>query len=213
VPDSVSLDFFRPGVLGPEAIADRRAALGIPPGRPVVVYLGLLADYQGTPHLVRAAHLLKQRGMEAHFLIMGFPSVEHYRQMAVDLGVADRVTFTGKVPYEDAPANLALGDIAVAPKLSSTEGAGKILNYMAMELPTVAFDTPISREYLGTLGAYASPNGDPAALADAIVDLLEAPARCRDIGPRLRERAGRHFSWDRAGRHLLKIYRTVSKPA
>lgn len=212
VPDSVSLDFFRPGVLGPEAIADRRAALGIPPGRPVVVYLGLLADYQGTPHLVRAAHLLKQRGMEAHFLIMGFPSVEHYRQMAVDLGVADRVTFTGKVPYEDAPANLALGDIAVAPKLSSTEGAGKILNYMAMELPTVAFDTPISREYLGTLGAYASPNGDPAALADAIVDLLEAPARCRDIGPRLRERAGRHFSWDRAGRHLLKIYRTVSKP-
>jgi glycosyltransferase involved in cell wall biosynthesis len=212
VPDSVNLDFFRPDVLSQEAVAERRAALGIPPGRPVVMYLGLLADYQGTPHLLQAAHLLKQRGIDAHFLIMGFPSVEHYRQMAVDLGVADWVTFTGQVPYEKAPANLALGDIAVAPKLSATEGAGKILNYMAMELPTVAFDTPVSREYLGTLGAYASPNGDPAALADAIADLLKAPARCRDIGRRLRERAGRHFSWDRAGRHLLKIYGTVLEP-
>jgi glycosyltransferase involved in cell wall biosynthesis len=117
------------------------------------------------------------------------------------------VTFTGKVPYGEAPAHLALGDIAVAPKLSATEGAGKILNYMAMGLPTVAFDTPISREYLGTLGTYAAPVGDSDALADAIEGLLEAPERFADIGRRLRERAGRHFSWDRAGRHLLRVYR------
>ena len=213
VPDSVSLDFFRPDVLSPEAIAEQRAALGISRGRPVVAYLGLLADYQGTPHLVRAAQLLKQRGIDAHFLIMGFPSVDHYREMAMELGIAERVTFTGKVPYENAPVNLALGDIAVAPKLSATEGAGKILNYMAMGLPTVAFDTPISREYLGKLGTYASPNGDPAALADAIAGLLQAPARCRDIGRKLRERAARHFSWDRTGRHLLKIYDGVLESA
>jgi len=213
VPDSVSLDFFRPNVLNPVAVAASRAALGIPPDRPVVVYLGLLADYQGTSHLLQAAQLLKQQAVDAHFLIMGFPNVGHYRQMAMDLGIADRITFTGKVPYEKAPANLALGDVAVAPKLSATEGAGKILNYMAMELPTVAFDTPVSREYLGTLGVYASPNGDPAALADAIGGLLRSPDRCREIGRGLRKRAGRHFSWDRAGRHLLKTYRTVLEPA
>jgi glycosyltransferase involved in cell wall biosynthesis len=127
--------------------------------------------------------------------------------MAMDLEIADRVTFTGKVPYGEAPAQLALGDIAVAPKLSATEGAGKILNYMAMGLPTVAFDTPISREYLGGLGTYAAPVGDSAALADAIGGLLEAPDQFPNIGQLLRERAGRHFSWDRAGRHLLKVYR------
>lgn len=213
VPDSVSLEFFRPDVLDAAVVARRRQALGIPPGRPVVAYLGLLADYQGTPHLVRAAQLLKQRGVDAHFLIMGFPSVEHYRQMAVDLGIAARVTFTGKVPYDEAPASLALGDIAVAPKLSTTEGAGKILNYMAMALPTVAFDTPVSREYLGKLGAYASPVGDPDALADAIADVLRSPNRYRGVGQRLRERAAQHFSWDRTGRHLTKIYRTVLESA
>ena len=209
LPDCVNLDFFRPDVLASDEIAKRRAALGIPSGRPVVVYLGLLADYQGTPHIVRAAQILKQRDVDVHFLIMGFPSVSHYRRMAVDLGVSDRVTLTGKVRYEEAPAHLALGDIAIAPKLSATEGAGKILNYMAMGLPTVAFDTPVSREYLGSLGAYATRRGDPAALADAIVQLLNASEQRAELGEKLRGRVGRHFSWDRAGRHLLKIYRTV----
>jgi glycosyltransferase involved in cell wall biosynthesis len=147
--------------------------------------------------------------VNAHFLIMGFPNVPHYQQMAADLGVADRVTFTGKVPYEEIPIYLALGDVAVAPKLSATEGCGKILNYMAMALPTVVFDTPVSREYLGGLGVYAGQTGDPVALADAITGLLNDPQRRIELGQRLRERVARHFSWDRAGRHLLAIYRTV----
>ena len=212
LPDCVNLDFFRPGVLTPDEIADRRAALGIPPGRPVIAYLGLLADYQGTPLLVRAARLLKQRGVDAHFLIMGFPGVGYHRQLAADLGVTDCITFTGKVPYEDAPVHLVLGDIAVAPKLSHTEGAGKILNYMAMALPTVAFDTPITREYLGTLGVYAGRTGDPAALADAIANLLNDPQRRADLGQRLRARAAHHFSWDRFGRQLQTVYRAVLTP-
>jgi glycosyltransferase involved in cell wall biosynthesis len=206
LPDCVNLDFFRPDVLTPEEIAARKATLGIPPDCPVVVYLGLLTDYQGTGLLLQAARILERRGVEAHFLIMGFPNVPRYQRMAADLGVADRVTFTGKVVYEQAPAHLALGDVAVAPKLSTTEGCGKILNYMAMALPTVAFDLPVTREYLGALGEYAGRTGNPAALADAIVRLLEDPARRAEMGQKLRQRAGRHFSWERAGRQLLTIY-------
>ncbi len=211
LPDCVNLDFFHPDVLGQEAVLERRAALGIPKNKPVVAYLGLLADYQGTPHLLEAARHLKQRGTAFHLLIMGFPSVEHYRELAIGLGIGNHVTFTGKVPYEEAPSHLALGDIAVAPKLSATEGAGKILNYMAMELPTVAFDTPVSREYLGTLGTYAAPAGDPAALATAMESLLEAPIHRRRLGRKLRERVGQYFSWDQSGRYLMKIYRTASQ--
>ena len=54
----------------------------------------------------------------------------------------------GVVPREQNASRLALGDIAAGPKLSATEGAGKLLNYMSIGLPTVAFDTPVSREYL-----------------------------------------------------------------
>ncbi len=209
LPDCVNLEFFRPGLLTREEIVARRVALGLPADGPVIVYLGLLADYQGTPHLLQAARILKERGIPAHLLVMGFPGVEHYRQMAAELGVADRVVFTGKVPYEEAPAYLALGDLAVAPKLSATEGSGKILNYMAMGLPTVAFDTPVSREYLGSLGVYARPAGDPAALADSIQALIEQPELRRALGEGLRRRAARHFSWERAGRQLVSIYREL----
>ncbi len=211
LPDCVNLEFFHPAVLTPDRIAAGRARLGLPPDRPVVVYLGLLAHYQGTPHLIQAAHILKERGVEAHFLVMGFPDVPVYQQMAADLDVADRVVFTGKVPYEKAPAMLALGDIAVAPKLSATEGSGKLLNYMAMELPTVAFDTPVSREYLGSLGVYATPPGNPTALADGIQTLVENPELRRALGRELRQRAARHFSWERAGRRLVGIYRGLLK--
>jgi glycosyltransferase involved in cell wall biosynthesis len=209
LPDCVDLDFLDPGAIDPHVTAARKATLSIPPDRPVVAYLGLLADYQGTPLLLQAAQILQQREVDAHFLIMGFPGVPHYQQMAADFGVADRTTFTGKVPYDEIPAYLALGDVAVAPKLSATEGCGKILNYMAMGLPTVAFDTPVSREYMGAKGTYAGQAGDPVALADAIASLLDDPQRRADLGQELRARAARHFSWDRAGLQLVNIYRSV----
>ena len=106
--------------------------MGIPDGCPVVAYLGLLADYQGTDHLIKAALHLKEQGDEIHFLIMGFPRVQYYESMAARLGVGDRVSFTGKVDYKHAPFYLSLGDVAVSAKMSATEGSGKVLNYMAM---------------------------------------------------------------------------------
>jgi len=112
------------------------------------------------------------------------------------------------LPYEEAPRYLALGDVAVAPKISATEGSGKILNYMAMGLPTVAFPTPVSREYLGDLGVYAREISAPA-LADALLSLLRDPAGAVELGVRLREKAVGEYSWERGGRLIQEIYSNV----
>ena len=77
-----------------------------------------------------------------------------------------------------APHHQALGDVAVSTKISATEGSGKLLNYMALALPTVAFDTPVSREYLDKWGVYAE-RGNPAALAEALGSILEDEESCR----------------------------------
>lgn len=208
LPDSVNLDFLFPTCITPEDRRQRRAALGIPPERRVVVYLGLLADYQGVPQLLEAAALLRAQGEAVSFLVMGFPQVEHYRHYArTILGLTDQdVIFTGKMPYEDIPAHLALGDVAAAPKISTTEGSGKILNYMAMALPVVVYDTPVSREYLNNLGLYVTPVGDAEALAQALRAILHDPDGAARLGARLRERADKHFSWGRTGRQLLHVY-------
>jgi glycosyltransferase involved in cell wall biosynthesis len=205
VPDAVDLDFFRPDCLTPDQRLELKASLGIPPHRPVVAYLGLLTDYQGTDKLLQAAAELRRRQVAAHFLIMGYPSVGHYQHMAEELGLSDWVTFTGKIPYERAPAFLALGDVAAAPKISDSEGSGKILNYMAMELPTVAFDMPVSREFLGDLGVLVEP-GNPHALAGGIESLLSAPDKSSDLGRQSRCRVALLYSWDQAGRQIVSIY-------
>ena len=207
LPDSVNLDFFRPDCISQEVRDRRRKEFGIPRNRQLVVYLGLLADYQGIPHLLEAAARLRAQDMQVSFLIMGFPSVEHYRKRAYNLGLTPQdVVFTGKIPYEQAPNYLALGDLSVAPKISATEGSGKILNYMATALPVVAYDTKVSREYLGPLGTYASPVGNVDGLAEALKSLLSCPAEQRNLGHQLRERAQRQFSWEDMGSTLMRIY-------
>jgi glycosyltransferase involved in cell wall biosynthesis len=206
VPDCVNADFFRPR--RPEDAADvaaLKASLGIPPDRPVVAYLGLLAEYQGTGLLLQAAAHLLQEMPDIHFLIMGYPGEAFYRQQAAQLGLADHVTFTGKIPYGEAPRYLALGDVAVSSKISATEGSGKLLNYMAMALPTAAFDTPVHREYLGEDGVYA-PVGDAAALAAALRQLLTDGSAAAARGARLRARALERYTWEQAGAQIQHIY-------
>lgn len=210
LPDSVDLDYFYPACLSATERAAERAKLGVPPDRPLIVYLGLLADYQGVPQLLQALAQLRAREMPVSCLVMGFPRVEIYQKQARGLGLApEDIVFTGKVAYEKVPQYLALGDLAVAPKLSATEGSGKILNYMAMGLPVVAYDTPVSREYLGSLGVYAAPLGDVPALAAALASVLEDPVAGRKRGRQLRAHAQRHFSWKRTGRQLLRIYQSL----
>jgi len=208
VPDCVDSDRFRPDVIDKVKRLALRARLGIPPGRKVVAYLGLLAEYQGIDLLLQAAvHLLEVR-FDAHFLIMGFPNVEHYREMAAQFGLVEHVTFTGRIPYEEAPTYLALGDVAGAPKISATEGSGKLLNYMATRLPVVAFDTPVSREYLGEQGVYV-PLGDALALARALGALLDDPRRGMALGQQLRERAIHYYQWPEAGERIMQVYREI----
>jgi len=208
VADCVDAETFYPAGRDEGAIlAARRAFLGIPPERKVVAYLGLLADYQGTDLLLAAAARLLARRDDVHFLIMGFPNVEYYRYMAQQMGLAGHTTFTGKVPYQQARDLLALGDVAVAPKLSATEGSGKILNYMAMGLPTVAFDTPVSREYLGDEGIYATP-GDAVSLADALYAALLGEGNGRRGGA-LRRMAQERYTWDSAAETILQTYGRV----
>lgn len=208
VADGINTDRFRPFDGSPVWEAERqqlRAALGIPPGRRVVVYLGVLAPYQGIDALMQAAAQLLPRHPETHFLIMGYPGVDRYRHLAEQLGIAGHVTLPGRILYKDAHAYLALGDLAVAPKMSETEGSGKIPNYMAMGLPVITFDTPVSREYLGGLGIYAR-FGSVEDLAAQIERALDDPDWAARLGRLGRERAVRDLSSDRSGPAIEAIY-------
>ena len=209
IPDCVNTDLFSPH-LEAEVVDQLKARWEIPPSRRVVAYLGLLAEHQGTSLLLEAAAEILKTHPDTHFLIMGYPGVEYYRQEAHRLGLDGFVTFTGRVDYpHDTHRYLGMGDIAVAPKVSVTEGSGKLLNYMAMALPVVAFDTPVSQEYLGQDGVYA-PVGDVGQFAQGIRALLDDGERAKRLGQHLRKRAIERYSWDWAGQKILQVYDRVS---
>ncbi len=210
LPDCADADHFDPARFTHlQADHPLRVHYGIAREAVVVGYLGLLTDYQGIPHLIEAAARLKEQGRAIHFLIMGYPNVESYQMAAHAWGVAECVTFTGRVPFADAPNYLAACDITVAPKMSSSEGSGKLLNYMAMAQPIVAYDTPVNREYLDDLGVYAPP-GDVAAFTAAIAELAEDAARRRTLGAALRRRAQEAFSWPVAAERILNLYNRLT---
>ncbi|HEX9022530.1 MAG TPA: glycosyltransferase family 4 protein [Geobacteraceae bacterium] len=202
LPDGVDCGVFRP-----YPREEARRVLKLPSNGPVVVFLGVLNSYQGVDILLQAAQILRERGTAPHFLIMGFPE-EEYRRKAASLGLAEIITFTGRVDYDKAPFYLCAGDIAVSPKISLTEANGKLYNYMACGLPTVVFESPANREILGESGIYAR-HGDSGDLAARIHGLLCDPARMAGLSQDVRNRAVRDCTWAARGEQLVGIYRKV----
>ncbi len=184
--------------------ASLRARLGLAPELPTLVYLGLLAPYQGVDLFLTALSRLKGAWQA---LVMGFPHVDRYRAMAQALGIGQRVIFPGAIPYEMAPRYLALGQLAMAPKLATSEGSGKLLPYMSMGLPVVATDTPAHRQYLGDLGIYTAP--DATAMANTLAHALERLDLLRHTGMKLRQRVLEQYTWVHTAAQMERIFYDV----
>ena len=200
--DGVDTEVFRP-----LSRSEARRELGIPAEVTLVVYLGLFNRYQGVDLLLDVIARIKQTAPEIHFLLMGFPD-QQYRLKAEELGISGMITFTGRVPYERAPLYLSAGDLAVSPKLATTEANGKLFNYMACGLPTVAFDSPINREILGDDGIYVE-HGNGTAFADAILTAIGNSSTLASLSDKSRTRAIEVHSWESRSRQLDTVYRRL----
>ncbi len=122
------------------------------------------------------------------------------RARAAGLGVAERVTFRGRIPIEEVPAAIAAADIGLAPtrrdRFTDVSLSTKTFEYAAMVRPVVATRLPmVERTFAeGTVATY--PAGDPEAMADAILRLVDRPEE-RDVRvARTLERV-RELAWDR----------------
>jgi glycosyltransferase involved in cell wall biosynthesis len=182
-----------------------RARLGIEQDDVVIGYLGLLTEQQGIERLLRAVPEVLAEQPKSHFLVIGYP-VDHWIQMARDLGVDQHVTFTDRVEHFAAPDYLALARLAVAPKVSRTEGNGKVYHYMSMALPVVAIDSAGNRDLLGDDGFYAR-GASPSDFARGIVDALHRCDEWDARGKRLRTRLIERFTWNAVASRIMDAYR------
>jgi glycosyltransferase involved in cell wall biosynthesis len=181
----------------------------LPSDHKVVGFLGLLNEYQGVDTMLETARRVVDQFPNVHFLIMGYPNVEKYRAVADGLGLSKYTSFPGRIPYQQARDYLAACDIAFSAKQNVTEANGKLLNYMAVGLPTVATDTKANKELLGDRAALYGRVDDAGSLAEAVLELLQDEAKAKAMGAAARHRAIDKFSWSVCGRKLEKLYRKL----
>ncbi len=209
VTDAVDTEAF---VMNPEERKEMRKKLGISDHQFVVVFLGLLTPYQGIDSLIEIIPQVIQKIQNAHFLIMGFPNEDRYREICKEKKIDSHITFTGNVPYNMARKYLSCGDVAVSSKISKSEGNGKLMNYMAMGLPTVVFDTPVNREILGENGIYAK-YPDAHSFQTKLIEILEDGVQRSRLQPLLRTRATDQFSWSQRATQITKLYEALKGQA
>ena len=202
--DGVDTDDLSPENFPPDP--ELRASLNLP-DKPIIIFMGLLKPYQGVDDMFEAICTMvnELKFTNFHFLILGFPDEDRYEATAESLGIADHMTFVGRVSYEQIGRYLALADLAIAPKISMTEGDGKIYCYMAMGLPVVAYDRPASREILQELGIYV-PYHQPDKLALTLRDTLGNKEQLKQRGEENRERAVLAYSWRGVAERILHAY-------
>ena len=114
--------------------------LGIPENRKIVLYMGSFFYFSGLPEVIR--EFAKSAFDEHLVLIGGGEQDEELREMVENLGVKDKVTFTGFIDFEDLPSYLKMADVAMNPmQLSLVADAAipnKVIQYLASGLKVVS---------------------------------------------------------------------------
>lgn len=162
-----------------------RAELGLD-GKLVFGAIGRLYWLKDPEVLLRAyASALGDRE-DARLLVVGDGPVDGLRAVAGQLGVGDRVVFTG--PRKDVPELLAAMDAFIHPALAESFGM-VIIEAMAMALPIVSTPVGIAPEVVqtGSTGVLARATGADA-LADAVRELVAMRDRWPQLGAAARAR-------------------------
>lgn len=193
-----------------------REKYGIPLAAPVLLFLGRITPKKKVHEIMEALALLARQQPSLHLVIVGGKDgepdyVRTLHRLAEEMGVTDKISWTGHLNEIDKPAAFAAADIFL--HASSSEGmAMAILEAMAHGMPVIA-----------TRGCYMNA----AAAADALVEceqgavnvsqaiekLLSDRPRRERLGKAGRDYVARVHNWDAIARSLSAIYGSQSSRA
>ena len=204
IPNGVDLVRFKPGA----APAGARADLGVQTGTALIVFLGRLVEEKGVLTLLRAAQVLKSRGVRFHLLMAGMATADQLSALtkaAAELGLDP-----GEVSLREATdkPELLLGaaDVAVVPSQWNEPFGLAAIEAMACGVATVVSDAGILPEIVGPENPQCVfAQRDAGQLADRISTFLgdaELRARTASSG---HKRAVEKYGLEKCGRAYEKL--------
>jgi glycosyltransferase involved in cell wall biosynthesis len=181
----------------------------------LVGYVGVMGKQEGIDHLLRAAECIVKEmdRTDVQFgLVGGGTELDAMQELAKDLGVAEFVTFTGRVPDSELLEMLNTADVCVNPdianEMNDKSTMNKIMEYMALGKPIVQYDLMEGRFSAQGASLYATRN-DPTDMARKIVELLDDPDAREKMGSAGKQRVKDELAWDYEAPKLLDAYEAV----
>lgn len=175
-----------------------RKQLQINEDEKVLLFFGLIREYKGLKHLIKALPLIKQKIAGIKLLIAGdfSENKETYLELIDEYKLNDCINiYAGHIPVPEVEKFFAASDLVVLPYESATQ-SGVIQTAYGFEKPVLATDVgglPDAVEHMKT-GYLVQPQ-NPEAIADAVVDYFEN-SREKEFAMHIDECAYR-FSWER----------------
>jgi glycosyltransferase involved in cell wall biosynthesis len=175
-----------------------------------------MGPQDGVDLAVRAAeHIVHQLGRrDISFKLMG--SGDSFAQLVAlrdELGLADYVEFTGRVPDETVARILSTADVGLCPdpknSLNDVSTMNKTMEYMAFAVPIVAFDLRETRVSAGDAAVYARPN-EVADLARLVLELIDDEPRRRSMGELGRARVVDSLAWAHQRGNYVGVYDSLT---
>ncbi|MEA3642015.1 MAG: TIGR04063 family PEP-CTERM/XrtA system glycosyltransferase [Lamprobacter sp.] len=215
IPNAVDADAFR---LGGAPEPELAAELGLT-GATVLGFIGSFYAYEGLNLLLDALpRILAQAPQVRVLLVGGGVQADRLQGQAEQLGIADKVVFTGRVPHDQVQRYYDLVDLLVYPRLSMrlTELVTplKPLEAMAQGRLLLASDVGGHRELIrDDETGWLFPAGDAQALAETALKILAQPEHWSRI-----TRAGRRFveeerTWRASVVRYQPIYQALTQGA
>ncbi len=178
----------------------------------LVGYVGVMGKQEGLDYLLRAArHIIVEKNrQDVQFgLVGGGTELDEMKRYAEELGIAEYVTFTGRVPDQQLLEMLNTADVCVNPdvanEMNDKSTMNKIMEYMALGKPIVQFDLTEGRFSAQDSSLYAKEN-DEVDMAEKILQLLDNPELRKSMGEFGRKRVVSELEWDYEAPKLLGAY-------
>jgi glycosyltransferase involved in cell wall biosynthesis len=200
----------------PERLRRVQAAPELRRGRRyLAVYIGVMGPQDGVDIVVRVADIIvnELHRTDIAFTLIGsgdcFSDLVALRDM---LGLAGHVEFTGRAPDDLVARIMSTADVGLSPDpknpLNDVSTMNKTMEYMAFELPSVAFDLRETRVSAGDAAIYVGP-GDLLGYAKAIVGLMDDQDGRDRMGKLGRTRIEQELAWSYQARAYLGVYEKV----
>jgi glycosyltransferase involved in cell wall biosynthesis len=178
----------------------------------LAAYIGVMGPQDGVDIVLRAADIVVHefgRTDIAFTLIGSGDCFDELVALRDELGLAGHVEFTGRAPDELVQKILSTADVGLSPDpknpLNDVSTMNKTMEYMAFELPVVAFDLRETRVSAAAAAVYVQPN-DVREYAQAIVDLVDDESTRSQLGKFGRTRVEDELAWVHQKRAYVDVY-------